>query len=166
MVYKIDPELDLVIELIINVPAHLIWRAWTTPHHLKEWFCPKPWQVTQCYIDLRQGGLFKTIMEGPSGEKHDNSGCYLEIVENQKLVWTDALEENYRPTGQKSNCFEGSFTGVLLLEDLGNERTKYTAIAKHGSVKDREAHEKLGFKEGWTIVANQMIDYIKAGKVT
>ena len=38
----IDPKLDLMIERTVDVPPSLVWQAWTTPHHLKEWFCPKP----------------------------------------------------------------------------------------------------------------------------
>ena len=47
-VIKIDPKLDLVLEREIDVPVELVWKAWTTPEHLREWFVPKPWTITEC----------------------------------------------------------------------------------------------------------------------
>src|SRR5690606_17993801 len=52
-----DPERDLVIEREIDVPVSLVWKAWTTPAHLRNWFVPRPWSVTDCEMDLRPGGI-------------------------------------------------------------------------------------------------------------
>ncbi len=92
-----DPELDLVLERVVDVPPELVWKAWTEPKHLMPWFCPKPWTVTACDIDLRPGGRFYTVMCSPEGEEFPNEGCYLEVVPNERLVWTDALLTGYRP---------------------------------------------------------------------
>ena len=75
VVAKHDAKLDLVLEREIDVPVSLVWKVWTTPEHLKHWFCPKPWQTTQCAIDLRPGGLFTSVMRGPEGQEFTNSGC-------------------------------------------------------------------------------------------
>ena len=61
---NIDPKLDLVLEREIDVPVALVWKAWTTPEHLREWFVPKPWTIAGCEIDLRPGGIFKTVDGG------------------------------------------------------------------------------------------------------
>lgn len=98
---KPDPRLDLVLERVIDAPRELLWRAWTTPEHVKQWFTPKPWMITDCEIDLRPGGLFRTRMQSPDGkEVNDRHCCYLEIVPNERLVWTDALLPGYRPSGE------------------------------------------------------------------
>ena len=81
-----DRERDLVLERVVDVPRHLIWNAWTNPEQLKVWFCPKPWGVSDCEIDLRPGGVFQTIMVSPEGEGFPNVGCYLEIVRGKRLV--------------------------------------------------------------------------------
>ena len=154
---KHDPKFDLVLEREIDVPASLVWKVWTTPEHLKHWFCPKPWQTTQCAIDLRPGGLFTSVMRGPEGQEFANSGCYLEIVENERLVFTDALLEGFRPS---PNPF---FTAVLDLTALGPERTRYVATALHGDEDTRKKHEEMGFYDGWGTVVTQMVAYIKAG---
>lgn len=155
---KINPKLDLVLEREIDVPVELIWTAWTTPHHLKEWFVPKPWTITHCEIDLRPGGAFNSTMRSPEGEEFPNSGCFLEIVHHQRMVWTDTLLPGFRPAEKPF------FTAALLLEPNG-QGTKYTAIAIHGSEETRKSHEEMGFHDGWGTVAGQMVDYIKAGKV-
>jgi uncharacterized protein YndB with AHSA1/START domain len=75
-----DPELDLVLERVVDVPPALVWRAWTEPERLKRWFTPKPWQTVECEIDLRPGGIFRTTMRSPEGEDTPHVGCYLEVV--------------------------------------------------------------------------------------
>ncbi len=156
-VAKHDPKLDLVLEREIDVPVSLVWKVWTTPEHLKHWFCPKPWQTTQCAIDLRPGGLFTSVMRGPEGQEFTNSGCYLEIVANERLVFTDTLLEGWRPS---PNPF---FTAILDLTPLGPERTRYVATALHGNEDTRKKHEEMGFYDGWGTVVTQMVAYIKAG---
>src|SRR5262249_22802221 len=93
----IDPKLDLVLERFVEVSPELVWMAWTQPEHLKKWFTPAPWTTVDCEIDLRPGGVFRTVMRSPEGKDFPNAGCYLEIVPNRKLVWTDALGAGFRP---------------------------------------------------------------------
>ncbi|CAA0088747.1 Uncharacterised protein [Starkeya nomas] len=153
-----DPKYDLKLEREIDVPVHLVWKAWTTPAHLKEWFVPKPWSISACEIDLRPGGVFRTVMRSPEGEEHDNAGCYLDVVPQQRLVFTDTLLPGFRPA---PNPF---FTGALILTPVGSG-TRYTALAIHGNEETRDSHEKMGFHDGWGTVATQMVDYIKSGAV-
>ena len=152
---KPDPKLDLVLERDIDVPVELVWKAWTTPKHLMHWFVPKPWTISACDIDLRLGGVFRTVMRSPEGEEHDNSGCYLDIVPNERLIFTDTLLPGFRPSSQPF------FTGALLLAPTATG-TRYTAIAIHGDEATRDNHEKMGFHDGWGTAANQMVEYIKA----
>ena len=154
-VIKIDPKLDLVIEREIDVPVELVWKAWTTPEHLREWFVPKPWTVTECEMDVRPGGAFRSVMRSPDGNEFTNLGCYLEVVPNERLVFTDTLLPGYRPSPKPF------FTAVLELARLGSG-TRYTAIAIHGNAETRKTHEDMGFHTGWNTVIDQMIAHIKA----
>src|SRR5690606_38085537 len=95
---KPDPKLDLVLERVVDVPRALVWKAWTTPAHIRNWFVPRPWTITDCEIDLKPGGVFRTVMRSPEGQEFPNLGCYLEIVPEERLVWTDALLPGYRPS--------------------------------------------------------------------
>src|SRR5262245_63556914 len=97
----IDPMLDLVLERIVPVRPELVWKAWTEPEHLKRWFTPAPWTTVDCQIDLRPGGIFSTTMCSPEGVvQPPHAGCYLEVVEEERLVWTDAVGTGYRTGGR------------------------------------------------------------------
>jgi len=154
-VVKVDPKLDLVLERTVDVPRELVWTAWTTPAHIRHWFVPKPWSITDCEIDLRPGGIFRTTMRSPDGQEFPNIGCYLEIVPNERLVFTDTLLPGYRPS---QNPF---FSAILTLEPQGSG-TRYTAYAIHKDEDGRKKHEEMGFHDGWGTVVSQMVEYIKA----
>lgn len=152
---QINPELDLVLERVVAVPPELVWKCWTEPEHLKKWFAPAPWSVSDCRIDLRPGGECYTVMQSPEGQAFPNSGCYLEIIPNEKLVFTDALKPGYRPAE------EGFFTAMILLEKVP-EGTRYRAIALHKNAAGRAQHEEMGFLEGWGQCLDQLVEHAKS----
>lgn len=154
----IEPTLDLVLERIVDVPKDLLWRAWTVPEHLKQWYTPAPWQTVDCEIDLRPGGIFRTVMRSPEGQEFSRVCCYLEVIEHERLIWTDALAPGYRPVTVASSV--PSFTAVVQLESLGR-RTKYTAIAMHKDSAGRTTHEAMGFHEGWGKGLEQLVAFTK-----
>lgn len=160
MKYQLDPRLDLKLERVVDVPRELVWKAWTMPEHLMKWFTPAPWETVDCEIDLRPGGIFRTVMRSPEGDEHPNVGCYLEVVENERLVWTDALHAGFRPASEPSGCFERYFTAMVLLEPHP-KGTKYTAIALHGTEADRKTHEEMGFHDGWGKALDQLVALVK-----
>jgi uncharacterized protein YndB with AHSA1/START domain len=120
---------------------------------------PKPWTITDCEIDLKPGGIFRTVMRSPEGQEFPNLGCFLEVVPEERMVWTDALLPGYRPSEKPF------FTAFLLLANEG-KGTRYKAIAIHRDEAGRKQHEEMGFEQGWGTVLNQLIEYIKAGKVS
>src|SRR5262249_23970971 len=126
------------LERVVDVPRNLVWAAWTRPEHIKKWFTPAPWTTIDCEIDLRPGGVFRTVMRSPEGQEFPNDGCCLEVVPEERLVLTDALLPGYRPS---ANPF---FTAVITLQTEG-KGTRYTAIAIHRDEASREKHEQMGF---------------------
>lgn len=162
--YRIDPRLDLVLERVVDVPPALVWAAWTRPEHVVKWFTPAPWTTTDCEIDLRPGGRFYTVMRSPEGDEYPNTGCYLEVVENQRLIWTSVLGPGWRPAVGAAACpgEDPGFhmTGVIELEPH-DDGTKYTAIALHGDETTRVRHEEMGFQEGWGTALDQLVEYVR-----
>jgi uncharacterized protein YndB with AHSA1/START domain len=162
--YQPDPRLDLVLERIVDVPPDLVWAAWTTPEHLKPWFTPAPWKTVECEIDLRPGGMFRTVMRSPDGQDTPHVGCYLEVIKNERLVWTNALAPGYRPIKpsavEANDCGALLFTAVISIEPHKNG-TKYTALAMHGDESSRTKHAEMGFHEGWGIALDQLVTYVK-----
>ena len=151
---NVNPKLDLVLERIVDVPRSLVWKCWTEPQHLMKWFCPLPWTTTECEIDLRPGGIFSTVMRSPEGQAVPNVGIYLEVVPEERLVFTDALLPGYRPS---NNPF---MTAVLMLESHGTG-TKYTAMAIHKDAETRAKHEEMGFHDGWGTALDQLVAHAK-----
>ncbi len=152
---EIDLDLDLVLERVVDVRPEQVWMAWTQPKHLMQWFTPKPWETIACEIDLRPGGIFSTTMRSPDGQEMPaNAGCYLEVVENRKLVFTDALGPGYRPKGS------GFMTATLLLEPEGTG-TRYTAIVAHADPDGKKKHEDMGFADGWGTALDQLVEHVK-----
>ena len=150
-----DPNLDLVLERTIDVPVALVWEAWTVPEHIVKWFAPAPWTTTDCEIDLRPGGIFRTVMRSPEGEEFPGVGCFLEVVPTERLVWTDALLPGYRP------AVKPFMTAIITLEPHGNG-TRYTAMAMHQDEATRKQHEEMGFHTGWATALDQLVAHVKA----
>ncbi|RJL12800.1 SRPBCC family protein [Paracoccus siganidrum] len=146
---------ELVLERVLDAPRAALWRCWTEPALLEQWFCPKPWHVTDAVIDLRPGGEFSTVMHGPEGEEFPNTGVFLEISEGRKLVTTDAFRPGWRPSGRPFMVAEISF------EDAGEGRTRYVARAMHWTEEARKEHESMGFHEGWGAAADQLEELAK-----
>lgn len=150
-----DPALDLKFERVVPVSPALVWRAWTVPGELMKWFCPKPWRTTECDIDLYPGGRFRNVMEGPNGERMENLGCYLEVIENRRLTWTGALGPGFRPQAVKAPGF--LFTAFVMMEPEG-AGTRYTAIVSHITEADRKTHADMGFEHGWGAALDQLVE--------
>jgi uncharacterized protein YndB with AHSA1/START domain len=164
-----DSELNLSFERLVDVPPAPIWAAWTTPELLMPWFCPKPWKTVACEIDLRPGGKFYTVMQSPEGQEFPNLGCYLEIIPEKKLVWTNALAPGFRPVNPPQaspghECAEFLMTATIMLE-AHKDGTKYTALVQHANTEARIRHENMGFKEGWGTCLDQLVAMIKQAKI-
>src|SRR4029079_5194901 len=126
-------KLDLVLERTIDAPIALVWKAYTDPEHLKQWFAPKPYQITECELDLRPGGVFRFRMVGPDGfdTGHGTPGCVLEVQAQRKITRTSALGPAFRPNAMGEGCESFPFTAVITFEDGGDGRTNYRAVALH-----------------------------------
>jgi uncharacterized protein YndB with AHSA1/START domain len=140
---------ELVLSRLINAPREKVYRAWTEPELLKQWFCPRPWTTPVVETDVRPGGASMFLMRGPDGQEFPNRGVYLEVVPNERLVFTDAYTHAWEPSAKPF------MTGILTFENEGG-KTRYTARVRHWTVADREAHEKMGFHPGWNIATDQL----------
>jgi uncharacterized protein YndB with AHSA1/START domain len=155
--YTPDPKLDLVLERVIDVPRTLVWEAWTKAEHLKKWFTPAPWTIAACEVDVRPSGLIRVDMRSPDGKvSSDIRGCYLDVVPQERLVWTDALTAGYRPAAKPF------ITAIITFATEGSG-TRYKAVVLHSSEAERKRHEEMGFFDGWGTVLDQMVALIKKG---
>ncbi|WP_018150331.1 SRPBCC family protein [Leeia oryzae] len=142
-------ERELVLTRLIHAPREKVYRAWTEPELLKQWFTPRPYTTPVVEVDVRPGGASRIIMRAPDGNEFPNHGVYLEVVPNEKLVFTDAYTSAWEPSEKPF------MTVVLTFEDVNGD-TRYTARVMHWTVADREMHEQMGFHPGWDQATDQL----------
>jgi uncharacterized protein YndB with AHSA1/START domain len=155
-----DPELDILLDRTVAVPTSHLWRGWTHPDTLMKWFCPLPFLTVECDIDLRPGGAFRTVMQSPEGQRFDNAGCFLEIEQETRLVWTSALGAGFRPNALAAAAADGPppfhFTCELTFTPT-ESGSRYQAVGMHTTAADRAAHEAMGFVDGWGAALDQLV---------
>lgn len=151
---------DLEISRYLAAPRARIWKAWSDPKLLAQWWCPKPWVTEVRKFDFRPGGDFYTFMRGPDGNggegTSDNPGCFLEIVPHERIVSTSMLTGGYRP--HKSWL---PMTAIFSMQDEG-EGTRYTARALHMNAEEAQKHKDMGFYEGWGICITQLEEFAQS----
>ncbi|MCB1065665.1 MAG: SRPBCC family protein [Verrucomicrobiae bacterium] len=145
-------ERELTIVRETHLSPEQVFAAWTTPELMVQWFCPRPWFVADVEIDVRAGGASQMTICGPDGERFPNHGVYLEVIPNQKLVFTDAFTADWEPNPQKM------FVGILTFEELPEGGTRYTAKARHWTRESCENHAAMGFIEGWNKAFDQLVE--------
>lgn len=141
---------ELVLTRLLNAPREKLFRCWTEPALITQWFTPPPYTTVAAEVDLRPGGSNVITMQSPEGQKIPHRGVYLEVVPNERLVFTDAFTSAWEPSEKPF------MTGILTFEDAGAGRTRYTARVRHWTAADCEAHAKMGFHEGWGIATDQL----------
>jgi uncharacterized protein YndB with AHSA1/START domain len=140
---------DLILTRIINAPPEKVFQAWTRPDLMKQWFAPLPWTTSFVETDVRTGGSSMVVMRGPDGTEIPCPGVYLEIVPNERIVATDAFTKAWELSDKP-------FMVLDLRFENHEGKTKYTARVRHWNTADREAHEKMGFHEGWKLCTEQL----------
>lgn len=150
----LDPDFDLVLTREIAAPREILFDCWTSAKHIPHFFVPKPHKVVACKLDLRVGGAFNTTFD-VDGNIMENNGVWLEVIANEKLVFTDTYTEGWKPAA------EPFMTAILTFEDLGAGRTRYTAIARHRNKDAAETHKQMGFYDGWGTVVDQLEAYAR-----
>lgn len=144
-----DATHELTITRLIAAPRAVVWRCWTEPELIKQWFTPRPWTTPVVETDVRPGGASYMLFRGPNGEEFPNRGVYLEVVPQERLVFTDAYVAAWVPSA------EPFMTAIATFADEGGG-TRYTARVLHWSEAARARHEEMGFHDGWGKAADQL----------
>ena len=138
------PERTLVTTRIFDAPRERVYKAWTDPKQLAQWFPPEGFTAPVCQLDVRVGGAIRIDMKGPEGEPFNGAlfpgkGVYREVVPNERLAFTLAPEIGGRtmPTVLMTVQFE---------DQAG--KTKLTIHQTLDTVADYEEMVKTGMKQG------------------
>jgi uncharacterized protein YndB with AHSA1/START domain len=149
----------MVITRIFDAPRELVWKAWTDPKYVMQWWGPKGFTAPVCKIDFRVGGKFLCCMRSPDGQEFWNAGEYHEIVPHERIVSSMYFSDpqgnrvEAEQLGIEHEAIEGAHD-VTLFEDLGDGRTRLTFIGN----EPMESAKNSGQLEGW----NQILDKVAA----
>ena len=149
----------MVITRVFDAPRALVWKAWTDPQYVMQWWGPKGFTSPVCKIDFRVGGKFLFCMRTPDGQEGWNGGEYYEIVPHEKIVYSMYFAD---AKGNKVDAAEyeseheaiEDARDVVIFEDFGNGQTKVTLIGN----EPMEDAKNSGQLEGW----NETFDKIAA----
>jgi len=141
-----------VLTRVIDAPRELVFKAWTDPKHVAQWWGPRGFSNPVCELDLRPGGAIRIHMRGPDGTVYPMTGVYQEIVEPERLVFTSAaLDEKGHP------MFE-VLTTVTFAEQGG--KTKQTMRARVIKITPQAAPYIAGMEQGWTQSLERLTAYV------
>ena len=149
----------MVVTRVFDAPRALVWKAWTDPQYVMQWWGPKGFTAPVCKIDFRVGGKFLYCMKSPDGQKGWNGGEYHEIVPLEKIVYSmyfaDSKGNKVDPAelGMEHEAIEDA-RDVVIFEDFGNGQTKLTMIGN----ETMEEAKNSGQVEGW----NEILDKVAA----
>lgn len=148
---------ELTISRYIDAPPANVWKAWSTPEHLAQWWIPKPIECKVLKLDLHAGGGFHTLMREGDGEFQPHvEGCFLDVVPERRLVFTTVLAEGWRPIEPWL-----ALTAIITF-DPEQSGTRYSSRVLHKSVEDSRKHEEMGFQDGWGTTIDQLAAFVAA----
>ena len=151
----------MVITRVFDAPRELVWKAWTDPKYVMQWWGPKGFTAPLCEIDFRVGGKFLYCMRTPDGQEFWNAGEYHEIVLHEKIVssmyFSDAEGNKIDPAelGIEQEAIEGAYD-VITFEDFGNGQTKLTFVGN----ETMENAKDSGQLEGWNETLDKVAEVV------
>ena len=146
---------DLVIERHIAATPEAVWRCWTEPELIAQWFAPAPGRVPEAEIEPVPGGRFRVVMESDDWGRMDGPpGCVLLAEPGRRFVWTSALGPLFRPAPDGEDL---KFTADMTMRPDG-EGCAYRIVARHGDAATAKRHEDMGFAQGWGMCAGQLAE--------
>ncbi|MDZ7892123.1 MAG: SRPBCC domain-containing protein [Rhodoferax sp.] len=137
-----SPAYPLLLERTLAAPRAAVWRCWTEPELLCQWFCPKPWGVSHAELELFPGGRFFTHMVGPNGEQVPNPGVFLKVDAGRQLVFTDAFVSAWVPSAKPF------MVGDITFADSADGGPHYIARALHWTESDQKRTRRWAFMKG------------------
>ena len=141
---------ELVLDRLLDAPRHAVFRCWTEADLLKRWFAPAPWTVAEAKIEPRPGGANDITMQSPDGQAMPGRGVFLEVVPDERIVFTDAFSAGFEPGAN----LPFMVVSISLSDEAG--KTRYQARVRHWSEDAKQQHETMGFHAGWGLCADQL----------
>jgi uncharacterized protein YndB with AHSA1/START domain len=135
-------ERTMTLTRVFDAPRELVWRAWTDPKHLAQWFGPKQFTSSVPQLDVRIGGALRIVMRGPDGNDYPMKGTFLEVVPSERLVFSNIAVDK-----DGNHLLEGETT--VTLSEQGGE-TKLTLRTYAKGLVPIAPQMLAGMEAGWS----------------
>jgi len=145
-------ERALTLTRVFDAPRDLVWRAWTDPRHLAQWFGPRGFTSSVPELDVRVGGALRIVMHGPDGNDYPMKGVFREVAPPTRLVFTNIAIDN-----DGNHLLEGETT-VILEEQGGKTRLTLTTHAK--GLVPAAPQMLAGMEAGWSQSLDKMAELV------
>jgi uncharacterized protein YndB with AHSA1/START domain len=157
----VNPNLDLTLQRVIRAPRAVVWRAWTDPSQLEQWWVPAPAVARVDRLEAQPGGAFVTRISDDGVEFGPHmDASFLVVDDRERLVFTNAVDSRWRPTRPDPIAM----VAEIVLRDHP-DGTDYRVVVRHGDPAARARHEELGFFDGWGAVTGQLIAFVEGAAV-
>jgi uncharacterized protein YndB with AHSA1/START domain len=144
-------EREVVSTRVFDAPRRLVFEAWSKPEHLKRWMGSRTLTVTECELDPRPGGAWRTVLRGPGGREYAISGVYREVVPPERLVFTWRFET--RPGGEALET---------LTFDEHEGRTTLTTRTRFQSAAELDGWARTGGRDGLIETLQRLAEHLEA----
>jgi uncharacterized protein YndB with AHSA1/START domain len=142
---------ELNITRIINAPRELVWKVWTEPEHVAQWWGPTGFTNTIHEMEVKPGAVWRFIMHGPDGRDYPNKIVFIEVVKPERLVYKHSDDEGAEPV---------NFHVTVIFEKQGN-KTLLTMKSVFGSAAELERVVKeYGAREGMEQHVGRLEEYV------
>ncbi|HSP13360.1 MAG TPA: SRPBCC domain-containing protein [Thermoanaerobaculia bacterium] len=129
-------------------PPEKIFRAWTDPEEVKQWFPPEGYEAARTIIDLRPGGTYEWgLRKLPDGQPFCSTGTFIEIAAPRRLVYT------WRWSGA-SEADETLVTVEFAKRGSGTE-----IVIRHERFPNADLRNQ--HKDGWILCLEQLSEFLK-----
>ena len=149
-----DNSNDFTVSRHIKAPRHVVWKAWMIPEHLEKWWCPAPLTCKVLSLDPRPSGGFDILIRDPGGEEMPQTGAFLEIVPEERIVFTTALTGEWRPAASYL-----PITAIISMADE-NDGTHYATRVLYKDEADRQKLGEMRFEAGWSASIDQLGEFV------
>lgn len=160
-------EREFVITRVFDAPRRRVFKAWTDPKHMAQWWGPHGFTNPVCEMDVRPGGAHRIVMRSPEGVEYPIKGVYREVVEPERVVmtldcsehpdeWQDLVNQNRRK-GEGNPA--GEMLSTVTFDELDG-KTTLTIRIRFESVAVRDAMLKMGMTEGWSQSLERLAEHL------
>jgi uncharacterized protein YndB with AHSA1/START domain len=161
---------DFVISRVFEAPRDLLWKCFTDPEHMKQWWGPKGVKVVKSKMDLRPGGTYHYGMQTPDGKVMWGRMVYREIVPREKLVFINSFSDESGGVTRHplAPTWPLEMMSVFTFEDQSDGKTKFTVRwSPHEATAEEQAAFDAGHASmtgGWSGTLDQLEAYLKTSK--